>query len=87
MTFKTHTIWISLSFFFLIAQNNDLELDVNSQNKSLQGAFGAVTIDGKIWNQLALRPTLPFGNLSVAFDVVLYIDQNGNIYDLSLIHI
>ena len=47
----------------------------------MQGAFGAVTIDGKIWNQLALRPTLPFGNLSVAFDVVLYIDQNGNIYD------
>ena len=65
MTLKTHTIWISLSLFFLIAQNNDLELDVNSQNKSLQGAFGAVTIDGKIWNQLALRPTLPFGNLSV----------------------
>ena len=81
MTFKTHTIGIVLSLFFLIAQSNDLELNVNSQNKSLQGAFGAVTIDGKIWNQLALRPTLPFGNLSVAFDVVLYIDQNGNIYD------
>ena len=28
MTLKTHTIWIGLSLFFLIAQNNDLELDV-----------------------------------------------------------
>ena len=27
------------------------------------------------------QPTLPFGKLSVAFDMVLYIDQDGNIHD------
>ena len=62
-------------------QSDDLELDIDTQNKSLQGAFGAVTIDGKIWNQIALRPVMPFGKLSVAFDMVLYIDQDGNVHD------
>ena len=57
---------------------------INSQdnvNKSLQGAFGAVTIDGKIWNQIALRPIIPIGKISVALDIVFYIDQDGNIHD------
>ena len=81
MMFKSKTISILFSLFFLNAQTDDIELNIDSQAKSLQGAFGAVTIDGKIWNQLALRPVLPFGKLSVAFDMVLYIDQNGNIYD------
>ena len=51
-----------------------------TETRSVQGALGAVTIDGKIWNQIALRPVIPFGKLSVAFDLVLYIDQDGNIH-------
>ena len=47
----------------------------------MQGAFGAVTIDGKIWNQVALRPIIPIGKVSVALDIVFFIDQNGNIHD------
>ncbi len=57
---------------------------INSQdnmNKSVQGAFGAVTIDGKIWNQIALRPIIPIGKVSLALDIVFYIDQDGNIHD------
>ncbi|MAV69471.1 MAG: hypothetical protein CMG04_01460, partial [Candidatus Marinimicrobia bacterium] len=61
----------------LFPQSEDIE---SSGSRELQGAFGAVTIDGKIWNQIALRPVLPFGKLSIAFDLVLYIDQNGNIH-------
>ena len=61
--FKSKTISILFSLFFLNAQTDDKELNIDSQDKSLQGAFGAVTIDGKIWNQLALRPVLPFGKL------------------------
>ena len=61
---------------FLIGQD-----DPPTESKSVQGAFGAVTIDGKIWNQIALRPVLPFGKLAIAFDIVLYIDQDGNIHD------
>ena len=26
-----------------------------------------------------MRPVLPFGKLSIAFDIVVYIDQNGNV--------
>ena len=63
MIFKS----IIISIFFVLqiirGQSDDLELDIDTQNKSLQGAFGAVTIDGKIWNQIALRPVMPFGKL------------------------
>ena len=38
---------------------------------SLQGAVGAVTIDGKIWNQIALRPVIPIGKVAIALDMVL----------------
>ena len=68
-------------FGSIFGQSESLEIDDPESSTSLQGAFGAVTIDGKIWNQIALRPTLPFGKLSVAFDMVLYIDQDGNIHD------
>ena len=47
----------------------------------VQGAFGAVTIDGKLWNQISLRPVIPFGKLSIALDIVFYIDKDGNIHD------
>lgn len=46
----------------------------------VQGAFGAVTIDGKIWNQIALRPVIPFGKWGVALDLVFYVDQDGNLH-------
>ena len=48
---------------------------------SVQGAFGAVTIDGKIWNQIAIRPIIPIGKVTLALDIVFYIDQDGNIHD------
>ena len=53
----------------------------DNMSRSLQGAFGAVTIDGKIWNQIALRPVIPIGKISVALDIVFYIDQDGNVHD------
>ncbi len=81
MIFKSIIISIFFAVNILLPQSDDIDIDIDSQNKSLQGAFGAVTIDGKIWNQIALRPVLPFGKLAVAFDMVLYIDQDGNIYD------
>ncbi len=41
--------------------------------------IGSVTIDGVIYNQFALRPEIKFGKLAVGLDVVLYIDDQGNI--------
>ena len=82
---KAQSKLIFYTFFLLtlgFSQNDQIETDdhSSSEERSVQGAFGAVTIDGKIWNQIALRPTVPFGPLKVALDLVLYIDQNGNIH-------
>lgn len=41
--------------------------------------LGSVTIDGKIYNQIALRPELKLGKLAVALDVAIYMDEAGNI--------
>ena len=47
----------------------------------MTGAFGTVTIDGKVWNQIALRPVTPFWKFNIAWDLVFYFDQDGNVYD------
>ena len=80
MNFKSIPIIIILTAQILIGQSEEIDPETTSADKSVQGAFGAVTIDGKIWNQIALRPVLPFGKLSVALDLVIYIDQDGNIH-------
>ncbi len=41
--------------------------------------IGSVTIDGMLYNQFALRPEFNFGKLGVGLDLVLYIDNEGNI--------
>ena len=81
MNFKSIPIITLLAMQILVSQSEEIDSETTSTDISVQGAFGAVTIDGKIWNQIALRPVLPFGKLSVALDVVIYIDQDGNIHD------
>jgi hypothetical protein len=41
--------------------------------------LGSVTIDGKIYNQVSLRPEFQFGKLGVRLDIALYLDEQGNI--------
>jgi hypothetical protein len=41
--------------------------------------IGSATIDGVLYNQLALRPELNFGKIGVGLDLVIYIDNEGNI--------
>lgn len=50
------------------------------ENRSLGGAVGTVTIDGKVWNQVALRPVIPIWKFGIALDLVLYLDDEGNIH-------
>ena len=52
---------------------------VNSQIQN-KGAVGAVTIDGKVWNQVAMRPVIPIGKWGIALDLVIYFDAEGNIH-------
>ncbi len=40
---------------------------------------GSATIDGAIYNQIALRPELSFGKLGLGLDLVFYMDNEGNI--------
>ncbi|MFQ6605732.1 MAG: hypothetical protein ACE5D8_09310 [Fidelibacterota bacterium] len=55
-------------------------LQLNAQDgRSVKGSVGAVTIDGKIWNQIALRPVIPVGKFGVALDLIIYMDDQGNI--------
>ena len=81
MNIKYIFLVYSLLSYTIYCQEDDLNTGTDNNEPQLHGAFGAVTIDGKIWNQLALRPVLPFGELAIAFDMVLYIDQDGNIHD------
>lgn len=41
--------------------------------------LGSVTIDNKIYNQIALRPELKMGKLGIALDIAFYMDEQGNI--------
>jgi len=46
---------------------------------AMDAGFGAVTIDGQLYNQIALRPDISLGKLGVGLDIVIYMDQDGNI--------
>ncbi|RMF10899.1 MAG: hypothetical protein D6762_00475 [Candidatus Neomarinimicrobiota bacterium] len=48
--------------------------------ESMEGAVGSVTLDGKIWNSLAFRPVIPIGKAALALDVVVYVDDEGNVH-------
>lgn len=41
--------------------------------------IGAVTMNGKTWTQVALRPEIPIGKLGIALDLTLYFDEDGDI--------
>ncbi|MFH2024653.1 MAG: FecR domain-containing protein, partial [bacterium] len=41
--------------------------------------LGSVTMDDKIYNQIALRPEFRFGKLAIALDVAIYMDEQGDI--------
>ncbi|MCH7613280.1 MAG: hypothetical protein IIB45_07975 [Candidatus Marinimicrobia bacterium] len=47
---------------------------------STTAAFGTVTIDGKVWNQVSIRPVTPFWKFNIAWDLAFYFDHNGNVY-------
>lgn len=49
-------------------------------NATMSGSLGSVIINGKIYNQLSLRPEIPIGRLGIGLDIYLYIDSDGNVY-------
>jgi hypothetical protein len=53
--------------------------DAGGGGLAMDAGFGAVTIDGQLYNQIALRPEFSIGKFGVGLDVVIYMDQDGNI--------
>ena len=41
--------------------------------------IGSATIDGILYNQLALRPEINVGKIGIGFDLVVYLDNEGNV--------
>jgi len=41
--------------------------------------IGSATLDGVLFNQLAIRPEINIGKIGIGLDLVLYIDNEGNI--------
>jgi hypothetical protein len=46
---------------------------------SLSGALGSITVDRRQWQRVALRPALRLGHLEAAFDVEVFIDEQGRL--------
>ena len=51
----------------------------NGRNWNLGLGVGSVTLDGKVYNQISLRPEFRFGKLGVGLDLYFYLDEDGNI--------
>jgi hypothetical protein len=67
-------LFISLFLFtYLFSQDSDSDM-------SMSGGLGSVTIDGEIYNQIAIRPEIPLGKLGIGLDFYLNINSNGDIH-------
>jgi hypothetical protein len=64
---------------FALAQEAELEAAGGQSGIGATMGIGAVTMDGKTWTQIALRPEIPIGKLGIALDLTLYFDENGDI--------
>ena len=53
--------------------------DINSlqSNSETSGVVGTVDINGKLYNQLSVRPTIPIGKLGIGLDLYVYFNEDG----------
>ena len=64
-----------------VSENQPLEKAQSAPKKpfNMGLAVGSATINDTIYNQVALRPELSFGKLGIGLDLVMYIDNEGNV--------
>ena len=55
--------------------------NLKEQTPIWTGSFGTVVIDGDIYNQISMRPEFNYRNWGMGFDLYLYIDADGKLYD------
>ncbi len=70
---------LSLLLLFATALHAEEEEAEQPESKaSYAAAVGSVTIDGKQWQRISLRPDIPIGKLGVALDIEIFVDDQGN---------
>ena len=47
------------------------------EGSSTSASMGSVTMDGKIYNQVAIRPEIPVGKMGVGLDLYVYFNDEG----------
>ncbi|MBC8311114.1 MAG: hypothetical protein H8E72_02315 [Candidatus Marinimicrobia bacterium] len=47
------------------------------EGSSTSASMGSVTMDGKIYNQVAIRPEIPMGKMGVGLDLYVYFNDEG----------
>ena len=57
--------------------SQDINTDPFFQSSTTTGSIGTVTINGQVYNQLSLRPEIPFGKLGIGLDLYLYFNDDG----------
>ena len=64
-----------------VSENQPLDKAQSAPKKpfNMGLAVGSATINDTIYNQVALRPELSFGKLGIGLDLVMYIDNEGNV--------
>lgn len=92
---KKFSAFMAFIFFissgFLYAQKKTVDVDVDSGigteeevqaravNYLFGGVFGAVTIDGKNYQQIGLRPELQLWKLGIGLDISVLLDEDGKV--------
>ncbi|MCD6336407.1 MAG: hypothetical protein J7M27_13970 [Candidatus Latescibacteria bacterium] len=74
-------IVLSLGLLLLFATSLYAEEEEPAQPESkasYAAAVGSVTIDGKQWQRISLRPDIPIGKFGVALDIEIFVDDQGN---------
>ena len=74
------TVIILVLFLSIIFSQSFIE-NLTKQAPIWTGSFGTVVIDGDIYNQISMRPEFNYRNWGMGFDLYLYIDSNGKLYD------
>lgn len=89
--FMAFTIFISVNLLFAqekdaeqkdnteIEITNDQQAQAQAINYMLGGVFGAVTIDGKNYQQIGLRPELQLWKFGVGLDISVLLDEEGKV--------
>ncbi|MCK5732750.1 MAG: hypothetical protein KAI38_01080 [Candidatus Latescibacteria bacterium] len=70
---------LSLLLLFATSLHAEEEEPAQPESKaSYAAAVGSVTIDGKQWQRISLRPDIPIGKFGVALDIEIFVDDQGN---------